>query len=155
MFRLMLPALVLSLALPMLTGCGPFSDAPLVGADGNPRFNLYFTNEEQVDMDLHVIDPGGEEVYWNNTSSASGGNLDVDCLCTRCSQGPSENIYWPDGAAPTGTYTFWAQYYGACDGNEGASSEFFVRVVRNGTVLNSYQGSMSANGESTRWTFDQ
>lgn len=136
----------------LLAGCDPLADAPLVGADGDPRFNLYFDNEEQVDLDLHVLDPEGEEISWENGSSESGGALDIDCKCSSCSEGPSENIAWTETGAPSGTYTAWVAYYGACENYEGAGASFLLRTARAGEVSDSYRGTLY-EGESERWEF--
>ena len=57
-----------------------------------------------ADVDLHVIDPNGDEVYWANRMVPSGGELDLDSNAG-CSEGVSnENITWPEGLAPRGTY---------------------------------------------------
>jgi len=58
------------------------------------------------DLDLHVIDPSGEEITWFNRSSASGGMLDVDANpgCFTPTTMPLENVFWPVGGAPHGTY---------------------------------------------------
>ena len=96
----------------LYTSCCDDEGLTLVGESGNPRFNLIFTNEESVDLDLHVIDPQGVELYYSNESSPSGGEFDVDCLCGDCPQGPNENIYWPlDGSAPKGKYEYWIEYF--------------------------------------------
>ncbi|PZD77244.1 YfaP family protein [Mesonia sp. K7] len=124
----------------------------LVGQPGNPRFNLQFTNEENVDLDLHVETPNGIEVYYAN-ANADGGELDVDCYCSSCSQGPNENIYWEDGTAPTGTYKYWVEYYGDCNGNS-ASSSFTLRVVKNNQIIATRTGSLSS-GMSDVWTHEQ
>ena len=53
-----------------------------------------------ADVDLHVIDPNGDEVYWANRMVPSGGELDLDSNAG-CSEGVSnENITWPEGLAP-------------------------------------------------------
>ena len=124
----------------------------LVGQDGNPRFNLQFTNPENVDLDLYVQTPSGAIIFYGNLS-ADAGTLDVDCLCDDCPQGPNENIFWENGTAPSGTYKFWVDYFGAC-GEDGASSNFTLRVVRNGVVLQTKTGTMNAEGTTEQWTFE-
>jgi len=124
----------------------------LVGQDGNPRFNLQFTNEENVDLDLYVKTPNGNIISYSNTF-ADGGQLDVDCLCSVCPQGPSENIFWENGTAPTGQYEYWVDYYDSCSGAT-ASSDFIIRVTRNGTVLETKTGTLNS-GQSTTWVHSQ
>lgn len=124
----------------------------LVGQDGNPRFNLQFTNSENVDLDLYVQTPSGAILYYGN-QTADAGTLDVDCLCGDCPQGPNENIYWENGTAPSGTYKFWVDYFGACE-QDGASSNFTLRVVRNGVVLQTKTGTMNTEGTTEQWTFE-
>lgn len=61
-----------------------------------------------ADLDLFVWDPAGIEVSYQNSTSASGGRLDVDCNATpetMCAQ-PVENISWPRGTAPLGAYHY-------------------------------------------------
>ncbi|CAG4997459.1 hypothetical protein DYBT9275_01780 [Dyadobacter sp. CECT 9275] len=127
----------------------------LVGSPGNPRFNLQFDNEDNVDLDLYVTDPTGETLSYRNTSSNSGGELDVDCLCDECPNGPNENIFWPeDDSAPKGVYKFWVQYYGDCSNGGSTSSDFTVRVTNNRKVVNTYEGTLSS-GRSTVWTYEK
>jgi uncharacterized protein YfaP (DUF2135 family) len=123
----------------------------LVGQDGNPRFNLQFTNADNVDLDLYVKTPNGTLVYYGNRSG-QGGTLDVDCLCDNCASGPNENIYWVNGTAPTGQYEYWVNYYGDC-GTNGSSSSFTLRVIKNGTVLTTKTGTLNSNGDSAHWTY--
>lgn len=124
----------------------------LVGAPGNPRFNLQFTNPDNVDLDLYVKTPNGATIYWANVS-ADGGTLDVDCLCGSCPQGPNENIFWENGTAPTGEYEYWVEYYGSCSGGS-PSSNFTLRVLKNNEVVATRTGTLSS-GTSTVWTHVQ
>lgn len=122
----------------------------IVGQKGDPQFNLQFTGD--IDLDLYVEDPAGNIIYWGNTYTQSGGQLDVDCLCRTCPNGPNENIFWPtDGSAPRGTYRFWVQYFESCSGS-GASSNYTVRVLENGRVVDTRTGSLSS-GLTTEWTY--
>jgi hypothetical protein len=68
------------------------------------------------DVDLHVIDPDGEEIYWGNRISSSGGILDLDSnpACSIDSVN-NENITWPTGSAPLGTYIVLVNYWSSCD----------------------------------------
>ena len=130
----------------------PNANAGLVGEKGNPRFNLSFTNEENVDMDLYVQDPEGNVVSWDNDSSPTGGQLDVDCNCYGCSQGPTENIYWPFGnnTAPKGTYTFWVEYFDYC--SSPSSSSYTIKVLSGNTLKATQTGTLSS-GSSAHFTY--
>lgn len=92
-----------------------------------------------TDVDLHVIDPSGEEIYWSHPESASGGALDLDSNAA-CTPGPRlENVYWAEGAAPAGTYEVRLAYWSDCDLL--GETEWRVTVVLGGTSIDVYSGS--------------
>ncbi|TDX83154.1 hypothetical protein [Epilithonimonas xixisoli] len=127
----------------------------LIGNPGNPRFNLQFTNPENVDLDLYVKTPAGNIISYQNVR-ADNGQLDVDCLCDDCPQGPNENIYWADGTAPKGKYEFWIKYYDNCGSTGSKNSDFTVRLVKNNQVLQKYTGSLNTiDQQSAHWTHTQ
>jgi uncharacterized protein YfaP (DUF2135 family) len=128
------------------------NDPVLVGQDGNPRFNLIFTNPDNVDLDLYVQTPSGAIIYYGNPE-ADLGQLDVDCRCASCPDGPNENIFWDDGTAQEGTYEYWVDYYGSCS-TAGATSDYTVKVIKNGRVLVTKTGTLN-DGSSPHWTFEQ
>ncbi|GAB3021596.1 hypothetical protein GCM10027284_46340 [Cyclobacterium sediminis] len=119
----------------------PDIEEEIVGQIGNPQFNLKFTNGDNVDLDLYVQTPNGTIINYFNTSG-QGGQLDVDCLCGDCPNGPNENIYWEIGSAPSGTYKFWVEYYSSCDITNNLS-EYTLRVINNGTIVQTYTGALS------------
>jgi len=43
---------------------------------GDPQFTLLW--DTKADIDLHVIEPGGKEIFWNDPKGKFGGELDVD-----------------------------------------------------------------------------
>ena len=66
------------------------------------------------DVDLHVVEPSGEELYYAHPVSATGGQLDVDSNAGCGIDGRQiENIRWP-GRAPGGTYTVRVDYWNSC-----------------------------------------
>jgi len=80
-------------------------DAALEYGYGDVQITLTWDN--LADLDLHVIDPNGEEIYWANQYSFSNGVLDVDDIN---GEGP-ENIYWPENEAPIGNYEVYIHMY--------------------------------------------
>jgi hypothetical protein len=111
------------------------SPAPITGP---LAFRLSWSTAS--DLDLHVVEPGGAEIFWQNMSSASGGSLDQDLAC----QSGTETIRWP-GTAPRGTYTFFAEFPGACGG--ATSVPFTLTVSQGNSVLATRTGTF---GEGTR-----
>ncbi|MFO0556949.1 MAG: MopE-related protein [Polyangiales bacterium] len=66
-----------------------------------------------ADIDLHVVDPAGEELYYGDRTSASGGQLDRDANAA-CSQSPPtvENVFFSQ--APRGNYRARVHVYSMC-----------------------------------------
>ena len=143
-------------------GCAPEYDvAGFVGSDGELRFNLTFTNEDAVDLDLHVITPAGAEIDYAAKTDATGGQLDVDCYCGNCDLGPNENVFWEyGGQAAAGDYQVSVQYYGSCtasydyyyDYSEPEPSEYTLRLMEAGAVLETYTGTLTQAGEQDDFT---
>lgn len=65
------------------------------------------------DLDLHVIDPAGEEIYFGHRNSVSGGELDIDANANEDTMmvHPKENVYWPVGGAPKGRYKVRVKWF--------------------------------------------
>lgn len=70
------------------------------------------------DLDLHVIDPAGDDVWWRNQPSESGGVVDWHGTCDAVAHGGPENIYWPERSAPSGEYTVVIDYRDTCGKNQ-------------------------------------
>lgn len=111
-----------------------------------------------ADLDLHVVDPNGCEIYWDNRRCPSGGELDVDanCDCGSCgtvTTTPVENIYWPPGQAPRGEYKVYVKYYRLCHGASSTES-FKVRILVDGKELE-YTGKVSEDKKVLVTTFQR
>lgn len=68
-----------------------------------------------VDVDLHAIEPSGEEIYYGHRTSATGGRLDLDSnpACSLDNVN-NENISWPTGQSPEGEYIVRVDYWNDC-----------------------------------------
>jgi len=104
---------------------------------GDPQFTLIW--DTNADLDLHVIEPGGKEIYWEKPNGVFGGELDVD---NTKGFGP-ENIYWlqdnPDGGdkikgmGPPGEYKWFVVYWGGFGGIP-KPTHWKVRIKHDGRV---------------------
>ena len=73
------------------------------------RASLMWNNRN--DLDIHVITPRGEEVFFGNKRGRCGGSLDVDMNVRGETTTPIENIRWMRGTAPAGRYTVFVENY--------------------------------------------
>jgi hypothetical protein len=121
---------------------------------GDPQFTLIW-NTDGVDLDLHVLEPSGKEIYWEEPKGIQGGELDVD---NTKGFGP-ENVYWMvesqgpgtlkiKGAGPPGTYKWFVVYWGGF-GGIARPTHWQVRVKHDGNV-NVYHGKFSRLNEKSK-----
>lgn len=116
-----------------LPPAGTYSNAvhgfPQLGT-GDVQVTLQWSGE--ADLDLHVIDPAGEEIYSGHMFSSSGGMLDGD-VNWPCGPGPApvENVFWPRGGAPSGEYRVLVNYYRDCKDQGPVDWTVMVRVGGN------------------------
>jgi uncharacterized protein YfaP (DUF2135 family) len=92
------------------------SDAPELGT-GDIQVTLRWDTLD--DLDVGVVDPNDETVFFANPNVPSGGTLDVDSNagCQSNFENPVENIYWETGSAPEGEYLATVTLFSNCAGN--------------------------------------
>lgn len=109
------------------------------------------------DLDLHVVEPNGCEIYYGNTnrsgttsSCTAVGSLDLDqnAACSQTdNQGgygnDTENVIYPSTGAPSGTYTVIVDdWTDGCDGNTPSPFNWQL-LIRKGSQTIPYTGSFS------------
>lgn len=114
------------------------------GAQGGAvQVSLAWSNPN--DLDLHVIAPSGEKIYWNNRTGKSGGTLDIDANVKYDpkSTNPVENVFWPEGKAAKGRYKIVVDHY-KNHGQAGCQdpTRFVVRLAVGG-VTQLFQGEVA------------
>ncbi len=129
-------------------------DAGTLGAYANQtvQFIQAATGDIQIsvswsdtsDVDLHVIDPSGEEVYFGHKNAASGGFLDIDSNAGCSDDGPpsgfhknNENTVWPVGMAVPGNYTVILDYWSPCGFSQ---TDWVVTIQRTGAAAQIFTG---------------
>lgn len=134
-------------------GVGP--DAPGVG-----NYTARFTNvlavlsgdvqvsvawDADTDVDLHVVEPSGEEIYYGATQSATGGVLDLDSNAGCSIDGVrNENITWPNVTPPSGTYTVRVDYWSACGQSQ---TNYVVTFLVRGKSPQTFTGTFTGPGD--------
>jgi hypothetical protein len=103
---------------------------------GDVKVTLSF--DRLHDLDLHVIEPSGDQIFYHTPGSTTGGQLDLDsganCLPSDYN---TENVFWPPGGAPSGTYRVSVQNFQQCSPGE---IKFTVRIAYDDQVR-TYDGS--------------
>ncbi|HLT47229.1 MAG TPA: hypothetical protein VK002_08380 [Rubricoccaceae bacterium] len=106
-----------------------------------------------VDLDLHLETPDGVDIYWGNTSDATGGELDLDsnagCELDRVD---NENITWGDDETPpSGEYVVRVDLWSACGHDD--PIPFVVTVNRHGDV-DTFTGTFDPDDADQGGAFD-
>ena len=140
-----------SLSLYVVGGTSPTQYGPVIARSlsvlrvGSGDVQVSVAWNSAADVDLHVIDPAGEEIYYGSRTSDSGGELDLDSNAACASDQPrNENTVWPTGEAPAGTYTVRLDYWDAC---AALQTDYVVTVWVKGQEPKVFSGTFSGDGE--------
>jgi hypothetical protein len=112
--------------------------------------------EGDADLDLYVTSPLEEPINFVHRSSESGGQLDIDCnaapdrMCAR----PIENVFWPTGRAPAGSYQVWVELANVPSGEKPAARfaetgvDFALQILRGTRVVEERDGHLVERGDT-------
>ena len=109
---------------------------------GDIRVSLIWENRN--DLDIHVVTPLGERIFFGNRRDTRGGFLDVDMNVRGESTKPIENIVWPRGRAPYGRYRVFVRNFRYHE-RERQPTDFQVEI-RNGNHHSTFLGTISGTG---------
>lgn len=110
---------------------------------GTGKVQVSVTWDKESDVDLHLVEPGGEEVYYANETSVAGGVLDLDSNAACSIDGvKNENITYTKDP-PRGTYTVRLDYYDSCSV---ASTKYVVTVTVAGAT-STFSGTFTGEGD--------
>lgn len=108
---------------------------------GDVQVTLSWDND--ADMDLYVTEPNGNTIFFGDRISTTNGQLDIDSNFPCGSNlGSIENIFWPLGESPTGTFEVRVNEFSTCGDGRG-NWELFVQV--DGRLVLQESGSGSSN----------
>jgi hypothetical protein len=125
---------------------------PLSGIPaGTGSVQVSVTWDNSADVDLHVIEPGGDIIYWNDPASAAGGVLDLDSNESCVLDGTQvENIVYSNGA-PQGEFVAKVRMYADC-GAPGASG--VVTVTNCNGDTSSFPFVLDGSGDELEFSFE-
>ncbi|MFZ6778114.1 YfaP family protein [Undibacterium sp. Ji83W] len=113
----------------------------------NPRLRVVLSwDSDGTDLDLHVISPDGQHVFYGNRVVDNGGALDVDVTT-----GYGPEIY-ANTAPPKGTYHVYVNYYGSGGEDKSLTIARVAIISQEGTLAEkqqSFQVPMRKAGELT------
>lgn len=106
--------------------------------------------DDSADVDLHVIDPNGDHIFFGNRTVGSGGTLDLDANAACGRNTPpgggeptfvsNENVVWPAGTAIPGQYVVYLHLWSACGLN---TTNYVATVQRAGAQPQIVQGTFT------------
>lgn len=100
---------------------------------GSGDVQISLTWDTHTDVDLWLLEPNGNKIYYANKTSDTGGELDYD---NTIEYGP-ENIFYKD-IAPSGIYKVQVNYYSGAP-----TATHYNVVVKNGNAINTYEGDLN------------
>lgn len=124
---------------------------------GTGRLQVSLSFDTPKDVDLILIEPNGEWVYYGNPYSENGGMLDVDSnAACDIDNINNENIFYGDDAyVEPGEYTVYVDMYENC--NTDYATNFVLTVFYNGSMIETVEGVNPIAGtfaadEPSNWT---
>jgi hypothetical protein len=110
--------------------------------DGNPRFTLLWSGND--DLDLYVETPDGVTISMRNPYDDASGGIFGETGPQNGFDRHVENIYFPQG--PSGTYTYYIK-----NANPDGSDDFWTVSV---SIDGEAKAAQSGSGDSARFVFE-
>ena len=141
---------------PLPPGCLNVSAVDAAGAVGPPACHVVIgartpysdvqvtvSWDTDADLDLHVADPAGHEVYFGSRRVDSGGVLFPRSDECEPDNVRNERIAWTQGTPPAGRYEVRLSHFDSC---EAEKTNYVVRVYNHGTVT-TFTGTFTGPGD--------
>ena len=125
--------------------CHPVLQAPVEFGD----VQITVSWDSVADLDLHVVDAAGEEIYYGRLEGKSGGVLDFTSHCGGMRPRPfrNEHMAWSQGTPPEGVYVVRVNHWESC----GAAETNYVVSVYNHGHVSTFSGAFSGRGDGGGW----
>ena len=121
--------------------CHPVFVVPEIGTGD---LEIAVSWDTDADLDLHVVDAEGDEIYWGQEMVDSGGELDLESGTDCRPDGlRTEHVAWTGGTPSPGKYVIRVNYWSDCGF---AETNYVVNVTLNGERT-SFYGTFEGPGE--------
>lgn len=112
---------------------------------GRGDFEVTLSMALPTDLDLYVVEPNGNVIYYGNLRSWTNGQLDLDAnaACASNRNVRYEHIFWPEGRVPEGSYQIRVDNWRNCVGGQPVDFEVIVQNCGDITV---YEGTAAGAG---------
>lgn len=115
---------------------------------GTGKLHISLSWDQENDVDLHLIEPNGEHIYYGNRRSTNGGELDLDSNPACYIDGiKNENIFYedePEIIVEYGEYEVLVDLYAAC--NITAPTTYIISAYYGGALIATTEGQNSHTG---------
>lgn len=132
------------------TTIGPLTTVPVtLTTVGTGDIEVSLSWGTPTDLDLHVVEPSGEEIYYGNKTSATGGMLDLDSNAgCDIDDIDAEHVTWPGVTPPSGTYEVIVDPWSLC--TETPPIDYTLVVNVKGQTSQVFHGSFATddNGDT-------
>jgi hypothetical protein len=81
-------------------------------------------NQDQTDVDMHIVEPSGEECYYQHKTTRSGGQITSDITT-----GFGPEMYY-NANAPRGKYQLKAKFFGSGLNRTSTRNKVYVTIIR-------------------------
>ena len=121
----------------------------IIVGSGDVQVTLLWANDS--DMDLHVIDPSGFEIFYGDRISPSGGQLDVDDIPSGGDNSTHvENVFWAAEGAPAGAYSAFVNHFSS---NTDGPNSYTLEVKVGGELIHRESGTLAEGEDSVAFQF--
>ena len=97
-------------------------------------------------LNLHVVEPGGFEIWSQAPTSPSGGALNRDAIGPNCltETAPSETVSWANTTPPVGDYIVRLDQFNSCQSN----ITNYIVIINNGGSVTQFSGVFTPPGDA-------